>query len=102
MPYADDVDHHEFAELLFSMRNSYRSDAWKLPPYMLREPADLHSLAGLVHWALVLRQRDAAVAEESEEPPLLDPMPPRDRQPTQCPFGGYCPYPGTHRHLPPR
>src|SRR5262245_12838328 len=102
MPYADDVDHHEFAGLLFSMRNSYTSGAWNLTPYTVREPADLHSLAGIVHWALQLRQRDATVAEESEEPPLLDPAPPHDRQPPHCPFGGYCPYPGSQRHLPPR
>lgn len=98
MPYADDEDHHEFAELLFRMRNSYRRGAQDLTPHVVREPADLLSWSGILRWALGLRRLDMAGAEESEEPPLLEPV--RLHHDHLPHFPGYCPFP--HRQLPPR
>jgi hypothetical protein len=101
MPYADDDDNHEFAELLFSMRSAHTGYARNLTPHEVREPTDLFSWAGLLRWVLQLN-REMAGAEESEEPPLLDPVPQQHQHPPHCPFGGYCPYPGMDRHLLPR
>ena len=97
MPYADEDDGHEFAELLCWMRNSHAGDG----PLAVPSTADLLSWEGLVRWAVKLAQRGQAGAEESEEPPLLEPPPPH-QHPPHCPFGGHCPYPGAYRHMPPR
>ena len=83
MPYADD---DEFRDLLVQIRG----------------PSSRLSWAGLWRWAFQLNQRDLSGVEESDEPPLLDPVPPGHDHPPHCPYGGYCPYPNSYRYPLPR
>lgn len=45
---------------------------------------------------------DPTTAEESEEPPILEPVLPMPHHPAHCPFGGHCPYPFSYRMMQPR
>ncbi|GEM_PF-4834356 len=98
MPYADD---DEIKDLLVQVHETH-GRLWDFNPQVDRQPADVLSWSGLVRWALQLDPRDMAGAEESEEPPLLQPVLPSHYHPPHCPYGGHCPYPHPYHYVQPR
>lgn len=92
MPYADEP------EFVNRVLQRWPQIIWEEMPDREQPAKQLLSWSDLVRALLQLERRDDRGAEESEEPPLLNPPTPSHYHPPHCPAGGYCPYPAANRH----